>query len=425
MDCARASGATQSRNPKQTGSAAFPRIWRTLGTRAESGQRGQSEGGTLRRNAAPRHGLSPMTQRALVFSVAVFIGAGITPAFSGCSGSSGTTVDAGREPDAGGAPDAGLDSGVDAGPVDGPFGLDARPRNATCIAPAKPTVQSGVTIERVFTNVSFTAPALLAQPPGDSSRIWILERTGSIRHFPNDAGATPAQVQLALDIQSRVNLSGEGGLLGMAFHPAWASRKELYVSYTKTGSGGAPLRSVISRLKSTDNGESFDPSSEEVLLELDQPYTNHNGGGIGFGPDGFLYIGFGDGGSGGDPLQLGPAHQYAAREVRCASTSTSRWRRSTGSPRAIRTPRRARPATWLVRAHQHGHHALRGDLRARLPQSLALELRSRRRASCGSATSVRTRGRRSTGWCSAATTAGRSARARTASARPTAVRRRA
>ena len=240
-----------------------------------------------------------MSHRALFFVVAVVFGGVLTPAASGCTGTVTTGVDAGPV----GGSDAGTNPGVDGGNDDGPFGLDARPSNPTCIAPEKPTEPSGVAVERVFTSLTFTAPALLSQPPGDPSRIWILERTGTIRHFPNDAAASQAQV--ALDIQSQVALTGEGGLLGMAFHPDWASRKELYVSYTRAGSGGSPLRSVISRFKSNDNGATFAPSSEEILLQLDQPYSNHNGGGIAFGPDGFLYIGFGDGGSGGDPLNSG------------------------------------------------------------------------------------------------------------------------
>ncbi|MEW6434679.1 MAG: PQQ-dependent sugar dehydrogenase [Myxococcota bacterium] len=200
-----------------------------------------------------------------------------------------------------------VDSGVpDAGPEDaGLYGYDARPANPTCVAPNPPPNFSGVTTQRVFPNLTFSQPLGLMQAPGDSARIFILERPGRIRVFPNSQTAMPGDVTTFLDITAKVNTSGEGGFLGMAFHPQWPTKKEVYVSYTETGTGGHPLRSVIARYKSTDNGLTLDAMNEERLLLLDQPYANHNGGHLAFGPDGFLYIGFGDGGSGGDPLNAG------------------------------------------------------------------------------------------------------------------------
>ncbi len=199
--------------------------------------------------------------------------------------------------------DAGFDGGIDAGPVDaGAWGYDARPANPTCIAPAPPPNGSGVTTQRAFPNLSFNQPLQMVQPPGEPGRIMIEERLGRIRTFPNQANAMPASVTLFLDISGKVDASGEGGFLGMAFHPQWATKKEIFVSYTETS---APLRSVIARYKSNDNGATIDPASEERLLTVEQPFTNHNGGNIAFGPDGLLYIGFGDGGSGGDPLGSG------------------------------------------------------------------------------------------------------------------------
>ncbi|MDP1829363.1 MAG: PQQ-dependent sugar dehydrogenase [Archangium sp.] len=199
--------------------------------------------------------------------------------------------------------DSGVDSGVDAGLPEldaGPFAYDARPANPTCVAPAPPPGLSTVTTQRAFPNLSFAAPLGMFQAPGEPGRIIIMERDGRLQAFPNRADAGTADVVEILDISARVNTAGEGGLLGLAFHPQWATKKEVFLSYTETGTAG-PLRSIISRFKSTDSGLTFDPASEEKLLQLDQPYSNHDGGGIGFGPDGFLYIGFGDGGSGGDP----------------------------------------------------------------------------------------------------------------------------
>lgn len=221
----------------------------------------------------------------------------------GGGGGGDTDGGAGGGTGGGGEVDAGQ---PDAGEVDaGLYGLDARPANPTCVAPAPPPNFSGVTTQRAFPNLTFSQPLGLHQAPGEPTRIFIQERGGRIRVFPNSQTAMPGDVTTFLDFQTRVNTSGEGGFLGMAFHPQWATKKEVYVSYTETGTGSNPLRSVIARYKSTDNGQTLDPMSEERLLLLDQPYANHDGGGIAFGPDGYLYIGFGDGGSGGDPLNAG------------------------------------------------------------------------------------------------------------------------
>ncbi len=146
---------------------------------------------------------------------------------------------------------------------------------------------------------------LLLQAPGETSRVFVMQRPGQVRSFIDSP--TVNSSTLVIDISGRVNPGGEGGLLGMAFHPQWATRKELFLSYTRfrTTNPNSGMVSVIARFRSTDNGATFDPMSEERLLELDQPFDNHNGGMIAFGPDGFLYIGFGDGGSGDDPNNAG------------------------------------------------------------------------------------------------------------------------
>jgi glucose/arabinose dehydrogenase len=99
-----------------------------------------------------------------------------------------------------------------------------------------------------------------------------------------------------LDISERISTRGEGGLLGLAFHPGFPAKPQAFVSYTAPGS---PLESRLSRFTVASDGRF---AGEEILLSLDQPYANHNGGWIGFGPDGYLYFGLGDGGSAGDPL---------------------------------------------------------------------------------------------------------------------------
>ena len=194
-----------------------------------------------------------------------------------------------------------IDGGEDAGQVEvdaGPFAYDARPANPTCVAAAPPPGLSTVVTTRAFPNLDFAQPLGMFQAPGDDTRVFIQEREGRVQVFPNQQSAMPGDVQLFVDISARVDAQGEGGLLGLAFHPDWPNTREVFLSYTASAS---PLRSTISRFKSTDNGLTLDANSEEKLFELDQPYANHNGGGIAFGPDGYLYIGFGDGGSGGDP----------------------------------------------------------------------------------------------------------------------------
>jgi glucose/arabinose dehydrogenase len=140
------------------------------------------------------------------------------------------------------------------------------------------------------------APVSLQQAPGDTTRWFVVEQGGTIRAFANVDGAT-ATLEF-LDISDRVISGGERGLLGMAFHPDFPSTPDVYVSYT-----GAPdLTSYVSQFSSADAGQTLDAASEQVILSVPQDFANHNGGNIVFGPDGYLYIGFGDGGSGGDPL---------------------------------------------------------------------------------------------------------------------------
>lgn len=129
-------------------------------------------------------------------------------------------------------------------------------------------------------------------------RLFITERDGTIRIVNPDGSIEPGEF---LDIDNLVTSCGgscEIGLLGLDFHPDFANNGFFYVNYTATGGGNTH----VSRFSvSTDNPNAADPSSEVLLLNIPQPYGNHNGGGIKFGPDGYLYIGMGDGGSGGDP----------------------------------------------------------------------------------------------------------------------------
>lgn len=161
-----------------------------------------------------------------------------------------------------------------------------------------PPIQNGaITVVEAFPALSFTRPVDFQHAGDNSNRIFVVEQRGVISVFENDASTT--QKSNFLNIESQVDDSGnEEGLLGLAFHPDYESNGYFYVNYTAS----SPNRTVISRFTvSSSNPNQADTGSELVLLEYDQPYSNHNGGQVSFGPDGYLYIAVGDGGSGGDP----------------------------------------------------------------------------------------------------------------------------
>lgn len=136
-----------------------------------------------------------------------------------------------------------------------------------------------------------SGPVLLTAPPGDE-RAFIVEQPGRILILADgQVAGTPF-----LDIADRVLDGGERGLLGLAFHPDFAANGRFYVHYTRAG--GA---SRIARFEVGTDPDLADPASEAVVLEVEQPFSNHNGGMLEFGPDGLLYIALGDGGGGGDP----------------------------------------------------------------------------------------------------------------------------
>ena len=140
---------------------------------------------------------------------------------------------------------------------------------------------------------SFDQPVYVTSPPGDASRLFVVEKTGRIIIVKNGSAlATPF-----LDISGLVSSGGEQGLLSMAFDPSYARNRRFYVDYTDVN---GDTRVVRYRASSSDPDVAT-PSSAKVLLRVDQPYANHNGGQLQFGPNGLLFVGMGDGGSGGDP----------------------------------------------------------------------------------------------------------------------------
>ena len=176
-------------------------------------------------------------------------------------------------------------------------GLDQRPSNTACVAPARSTISSSISAPRAFPNLTFTEPVTLIQAPQDDTRWFVLEQVGIIHAFDNNPAVMTTQV--FLDIRGRVFKQGEAGLLGLAFHPLFAANGLAYVNYTASVSGS--LRSITSEFTSPDGGLTLDPNSERVLLTVNKPASNHNGGNLAFGPDGFLHLGLGDGGGSGDP----------------------------------------------------------------------------------------------------------------------------
>ena len=152
-------------------------------------------------------------------------------------------------------------------------------------------------VERAFPNLTFSRLTNLVQPDDGHNHIFVTEQAGHIRVFPNDHRVTRADT--FLDISDRVNEGGnEEGLLGLAFDPDYKNNGFFYVYY----SAADPRRSLVSRFSvNRDDPNIADRNSETVIMQVAQPFSNHNSGQIVFGPDGYLYIGLGDGGSRGDP----------------------------------------------------------------------------------------------------------------------------
>src|SRR5690606_866020 len=150
-------------------------------------------------------------------------------------------------------------------------------------------------LEEAFPSLRFTNPVDLQNSGDATNRIFVVEQAGRIIVFKNNSSISASKV--FLDITDKVTDGGEMGLLGLAFHPQYTENGYFYVNYTKNN----PRQTIVARYKVTDNPDSADKNSEVILMTINQPYSNHNGGQIAFGPDGCLYIALGDGGSFGDP----------------------------------------------------------------------------------------------------------------------------
>jgi len=165
----------------------------------------------------------------------------------------------------------------------------ARGQNPGAGEDPPPTPAAGLRLVEVASG--FDQPVYLTAPAGDP-RLFVVEQTGKIRIVSGGA-LLPAPF---LDISAKISAGGERGLLSMAFHPNYAQNGYFYVDYTDTQGD-----TRVERYRVSADANAADPASGQMVLTVAQPYSNHNGGLIKFGPDGYLYVALGDGGSGGDP----------------------------------------------------------------------------------------------------------------------------
>ena len=175
------------------------------------------------------------------------------------------------------------------------------------------TAQPSVVVREAFPGLRFSRPVAVQAEAGRGAphRYFVVEQGGagdpSQILTVQDGDPTPA---VFLDLSDRVEAGGEAGLLGLAFHPDYADNGRLFVYYTAPVTspefGVRVLESRVSEFaRSTTDPLQADPASEQVILRVDQPNYNHNGGTVRFGPDGYLYLGLGDGGGDGDPYANG------------------------------------------------------------------------------------------------------------------------
>jgi glucose/arabinose dehydrogenase len=190
-----------------------------------------------------------------------------------------------------------------------------------------------VSLRAVEVASGLTNPLYLTAPAGDA-RMFVVEQVGRVRIIRNGAVAS----EPFLDIRSRVSSGGERGLLSIAFHPQYATNGYVYASFTDLAGDTRIERYTVS----PTNRDVVDPASASLVLAVPQPFANHNGGLILFGADGMLYVGLGDGGSGGDPQNNGQSTStLLGKLLRLDVTSATPYAIPTGNPLIGQTGARA------------------------------------------------------------------------------------
>jgi glucose/arabinose dehydrogenase len=219
---------------------------------------------------------------------------------------------------------------------------------------AAPAVVQGQPLVRVAEG--FVQPVGIVAAGDGSGRLFVVEQRGTVAVW--SPGGTP---QRWLDLSDRTRAQGERGLLGLAFHPFYAENGRVFVHYTDLNGN-----TTLSELQADPTAATVDAGSETVLFTYVQPYGNHNGGQIAFGPDGHVYLALGDGGSGGDPLNAG-------QDLRTLLGTLLRFDVDAGGPGELRVPADnpfvdvvdARPEIWaygLRNPWRFSFDATTGDL---------------------------------------------------------------
>ena len=161
--------------------------------------------------------------------------------------------------------------------------------------PAEASPIPDITLAPVWEH-QFRRPVQTVAAPGDDATVYVVEQSGRI--LAMDRSKSDAEPRVFLDIRRRVHdKNNEEGLLSFDFHPEYASNRRIYAYYTAK----SPRRGVLAEFTVSEDGRTVDPSSERVLLDIPQPWGNHNGSTVAFGPDGMLYVSVGDGGAANDP----------------------------------------------------------------------------------------------------------------------------
>ena len=171
-----------------------------------------------------------------------------------------------------------------------------------------------ITLQPVFSKLADERPVWMSEAPDGSGRLFIVYQTGKILVFGKSGDGGDAREFFNIEARDpKAGGENECGLLSLAFHPGFATNHLFYVYYNQRNPADRhpqplnfPIRSVVSEFKvSATNADAADLNSERILLEVPQPFGNHKGGELAFGPDGYLYLGLGDGGNGGDPFGCG------------------------------------------------------------------------------------------------------------------------